>query len=621
MFHSSRPSSYLLSYRLGPPLHVPAHRIGHATDPPASRVCWEGLDCIPRLPLVGRSANHISETIGKSPGGKDNAARLRRVVLILVSEMTGTPRSPWTGPGMPKESRADAQGCAGERDRTSRSASKNAKDKSNSAALLASRARAHAGQESKGRDSRCSEKDSGYSDTGSDSLQTDADDQQSSVNVPQIRKGLVGAEQGPLQGSHILVSGTPELTPIFIIKDMVLKQPGHSGQDHILPSSLAWSGGAQTNQTPTHVLLLQQPAINQRSQLHILKPQPQRSESKGVKKSKNTYLPILNSYPRIAPHPSKKTPESPVTNRGSSSEEHSLSKRVCTENKIENVSTTTQASKQHLHKLPENRLNVHSHSLSRSLSAGHRVVSESHKNRTSCRSSSPSASLNVSSPSVSSTQTPSPPSDDQIQIQKESHKHCSASKNDSSKGSNAVKGTARHRRFLNTVEILSQSGLLDITLRTQDLLRQNAATECDIAQLRQHAHLLIQAAQAGAGAPAAWEKLQQVMVESGHYPSLKCLGPYSSDGGGRPHSKVEIEAATSTKPDSPVIYGYRLDATEGVAPPSPLLAPMPDTECQSTDRYNSANDCAEPIRARRGAPSLLDDSVMPPDSSTHGNLL
>ncbi|XP_043120515.1 CLOCK-interacting pacemaker [Puntigrus tetrazona] len=524
---------------------------------------------------------------------------------------------------MPKEPRGDTQGCVGERERTSRPATKNAKDKSNSAALLASRARAHTEQQMNGRDSRCSEKDSGYSDTGSDSLQTDADDQQSSVNEPQVRKGLGGVDQGPLQGSHILVSGTPELTPIFIIKNVVLKQPGQSGQDHILPSSLSWDGGATSNQGPTHVLLLQQPGINQSAPLHILKPQPPRSDSKGVKKSKNTYLPILNSYPRIAPHPSKKTPEKPTASRGFNTEEHSLSKRVCTEQKRDEVSTSTQAAKQHLHKQPENNLLLHSHSLSRSLSAGRETLSGSHQHQSPCRPTSPSASLNVSSPSISSTQTLSPPSSNNfIQGRKEPHKHCPEANNSSGKGSNNLKGTARHRRFLNTVEILSQLGLLDITLRTQDLLRQNAATERDITQLRQHAHLLFQAAQAGADAPAAWEKLQQVMAESGHYPSLKCLPTDSSNG--RSQSKVEVEAATSTKPDTPVVYRYGLNGTEEVAPPSPLLDPNSVTEWQSTGQYESVSDSiatSEQMRAHRGMLSLPDDPIMPPDSSTHGNLL
>lgn len=357
--------------------------------------------------------------------------------------------------------------------------------------------------------------------------------------------------------------------------------------------------------------------------MHTLKPHSQRSESKGVKKS--TYLPILNSYPRIAPHPNKKTPEKPTTSRGSNTEEHSLSKRVCTEKKREEVSTTTQATKQHLHKQPDNNLLLHSHSLSRSQSVGHETLSASHQHRSPCCPSSPSTSLSVSSPSVSSTQTPSPPSiNDLIQSRKEPHKHCQGPKNDTGKGSNTHKGTARYRRFLNTVEILSKSGLLDITLRTQDLLRQNAATERDIAQLRQHANLLFQATQAGVDAPAACEKLQQVMAESGHYPSLKCLPTDSNDGGDWSQSKLEVEAATSTKPDIHVVYRYGVNGAEEVAPPSPLLAPMPDAEWQSTGQYDFGNDSTtiyEQIRAYRGTASLPEDPIMPPDSSTHGNLL
>ncbi|XP_052007997.1 CLOCK-interacting pacemaker isoform X1 [Xyrauchen texanus] len=527
---------------------------------------------------------------------------------------------------MPKEPRGDAQGCVGERERTSRPASKNAKDKSNSATLLASKARAHAEQETNGRDSRCSEKDSGYSDTGSDSLQTDADDQQRSVNEPQGHKGLGGAEKCPLQGSHLLVSGTSELTPIFIIKNVVLKQPGQSGQKHILPPSLSWGGGASSNQGSTHVLLLQQPGINQSAPLHIVKPQPQRTESKGVKKIKNTYLPILNSYPRIAPHPCKKNPEKPSVSRGGNTEDHILSKRVCTEEKRDEVSTTTEAPKQHPQKHPENNMMFHSHSLSRSLSTGCETLLSSHQHRSPCHSSSPSPSLSVSSPSVSSTQTLSPPSSNDLnppltQARKESHKHRQGTDANSGKGSSTLKGTARHRRFLNTVEILSQSGLLDITLRTQDLLRLNASTERDIAQLRQHVQLLCQAAQAGADSSVAWEKLHQVMAESGHYPSLKCLPKDSNDGGDQSQSKVEVEVATSTKPDTPVIYGYGINGTEVVAPPSPILAPLTDAEWLSTGQHYDSTGIPEQGRAHRGIASSVEEHIMPPDSSTHGNLL
>ncbi|KAL0168941.1 hypothetical protein M9458_037163, partial [Cirrhinus mrigala] len=365
--------------------------------------------------------------------------------------------------------------------------------------------------------------------------------------------------------------------------------------DHILPSSLTWEGGATSSQG-THVLLLQQPGINQSTPLHILKSQQQRSESKGAKKSKNTYLPILNSYPRIAPHPNKKTPEKPTTSRGSNTEEHSLS----IHNHASGQAASAQATREQL-------------AVALSFPLTHFLALNSTRAH--------AAHLVPLPPST--TQTPSPPSsNDLVQARKEPHKHCPEPS--SGKGSNNLKGTVRHRRFLNTVEILSQLGLLDITLRTQDLLRQNAATERDIAQLRQHADLLFQAAQAGADAPAAWEKLQQVMAESGHYPSLKCLPTDSSNGGDWSQSKVEVEAATSTKPDTPVVYGYRAKGHEEVAPPSPLLAPMPDAECQLTGQYDSVNDStttSEQIRANRGAMRPPDDPIMPPDSSTHGNLL
>lgn len=72
------------------------------------------------------------------------------------------------------------------------------------------------------------------------------------------------------------------------------------------------------------------------------------------------------------------------------------------------------------------------------------------------------------------------------------------------------------------MEILSQSGLLDITLRTQELLRQSAAIEQNIAQLRQHTHMLCQAVHADSNV-ATLEKTYRVMVESGCYPNLRSL--------------------------------------------------------------------------------------------------
>ncbi|XP_017540913.1 CLOCK-interacting pacemaker [Pygocentrus nattereri] len=492
--------------------------------------------------------------------------------------------------------------CVGER--PARPASKNAKDKSNSAALLASRARAHMQQEADGRESLCSsEKDSGYSDTGSDSLQTDAEDQRS-VPEPKLHKAP-GVQSVSDQGKHILVSTPPELTPIFIIKNVVLKQPVESGQEHVLQSALGWGSGGANPQTPTHLLLLQQPGLSG-PPLHLLKPQSQRSESTLGKKSKNTYLPILNSYPRIAPHPSKKTPDKTLASMGGSAEEHSLSKRVCTEEKREEVSTSTKAPEKHPRKQPESCPQARPYRTPDTLLVPHHWRSPHPPH-------SPSA-LSLGSPSVSSSETPSPPSacDSATPSSRGLQKHPSGT--DSAPVGGPLPASVKHRRFLNTVEILSQSGLLDITLRTQELLRQSATTERDIAQLRRHTQLLYQATQAGAHTPAGWVQLHQAMAESGCYPSLKGLLLETANDG-------QLEADVSgAERNVPATCGYGVNRGEEMAPPSPLLATTHLLSEAQGSHSMSATSLGH-SRGHRGSVSLPEEILMPPDSSTHGGLL
>lgn len=55
----------------------------------------------------------------------------------------------------------------------------------------------------------------------------------------------------------------------------------------------------------------------------------------------------------------------------------------------------------------------------------------------------------------------------------------------------------RRKRFCNTYNILSKSGLLDITLRTKELLRQNKRTQSDLDRLKLHTDLFLQALRTG----------------------------------------------------------------------------------------------------------------------------
>lgn len=69
----------------------------------------------------------------------------------------------------------------------------------------------------------------------------------------------------------------------------------------------------------------------------------------------------------------------------------------------------------------------------------------------------------------------------------------SPEENDQSDGDAETK----RKRFCNTYNILSKSGLLDITLRTKELLRQNRRTQSDLEHLKEQTDLFLQALQSG----------------------------------------------------------------------------------------------------------------------------
>lgn len=69
----------------------------------------------------------------------------------------------------------------------------------------------------------------------------------------------------------------------------------------------------------------------------------------------------------------------------------------------------------------------------------------------------------------------------------------------------------RRKRFCNTYNILSNSGLLDIALRTKELHRQNRRTQMDLDRLKEHTELFLQALLSGDGSICA--KLQASLQE------------------------------------------------------------------------------------------------------------
>ncbi|MEQ2251829.1 hypothetical protein ILYODFUR_015249 [Ilyodon furcidens] len=364
--------------------------------------------------------------------------------------------------------------------------SKNANDKSSSTTMLVIRDTKHA-DDSNRRDSSCSsEKDSGYSD-GSDWQQTDVEDQKSNKRQLRVTEHAEAPHTGQPEVHDNRNTGNPTVVPaklaqppVYIMKQSAVTQKRSQLRvgNSMRISNLAVS---------PRMIIVEQPNVMAATR-QLLNPLS-RTSSVTEKKMNSTYLPILNSYPRIAPHPSKKPPDKSSSNQ----ESHNLSKRMCTERRTEDTSVTRGLSEEHHHKQPKLRV---SNSVPLSTSSSRNSPSSS---------TFPISSTNPRSPSSSSLHTASSDS-----LDGGSHRNITTS--------------TRRCQFLNTVELLRRSGLLDITLRTKELLRQSNATEQDISQLRQHTELLCQAVSNpghSLNGVTAWERLCQAMAESGSYPDLK----------------------------------------------------------------------------------------------------
>ncbi|XP_029108135.1 CLOCK-interacting pacemaker-like [Scleropages formosus] len=317
-----------------------------------------------------------------------------------------------------------------------------------------------------------SERDSGYSDAGSEYLsitdQADATEQDrgSRPHIPQ--KAPAGAAY-------------PSLSSMILMNNVLLKPPS---EDSIPVKSSSFCPGVEMFQHPQMVVL-----------------QPLASKDGGggssiaqrgkVSKQRlhNKYLPILKSYPRIAPHPGRSLP--------SFSEFNGL------------VPGHRPPHQRAMHQPCRARVSA------TNLPSPPSVSPSCCSPQTSCAGSL-SANAQVEQP-VDGMEPAVPvpasgaPAAGRTEPGALSARPYSASREADCPGSPSECRTKR-KRFRNTYNILSMSGLLDITLRTKELIRQNRRTQGDLEQLRRHASLLVEAA--GSSDPQVWARLQLIILET-----------------------------------------------------------------------------------------------------------
>lgn len=250
-----------------------------------------------------------------------------------------------------------------------------------------------------------------------------------------------------------------------------------------------------------------QPVVQQ-PQVVFLQPVVSRQTSPASKEATSRirrskkYLPILKSYPKIAPHPGDNTSSSGRGTGSSSSSSSSSGSERCS------ALTANQWEQSQKEKAQKTLCSSTSNSgsVTPSLPATPNAGSPLSQNRLSLPASENSTSSSPSreKPSAAFSQAelvsalsfthttgsknhplPVPHSSTEESI---SSGDCSLSDSDSD---------TKRKRFCNTYNILSKSGLLDITLRTKELLRQNRRTQNDLDRLKEHTDLFFQALQSG----------------------------------------------------------------------------------------------------------------------------
>lgn len=230
------------------------------------------------------------------------------------------------------------------------------------------------------------------------------------------------------------------------------------------PSDKQWGFSSPMEVMPQSQVVLLQPMVSNSSSSSSSK-----TGSESVRQSKG-YMPILKSYPRIAPYPA----DSP-------------SKRVGSSRAMETLGCDQRQRKHH------HRLDNSPSPLPAPQTQAQTISNfEAALNKTQAAESQellPDKSLALTAESsslptyIDDFRTVTDKDEDPISIHSD-----------------------KLKRFSNTYNILSKSGLLGITMRTKQLIKENKRTQGQLHQLQEQTTLLLDAL--SSGDPQLWTKLQ-----------------------------------------------------------------------------------------------------------------
>ncbi|XP_041827932.1 CLOCK-interacting pacemaker a [Melanotaenia boesemani] len=302
------------------------------------------------------------------------------------------------------------------------------------------------------------ERDSGFSDASSEYLSavevTDSEDTG--------RNGSIFGQE-PSGPQVAVVGGSyPGVPPVIIMNNFVLKQPSS-----VVPAEKQWSFPSSLEVMPQSQVVFLQPMVSNGNS------SSPKTGPENVQQSKS-YMPILKSYPRIAPYPVDK----PTKRVGSSRMRASATSGY----------------------EPRQRRHHHGHRPYCSPSPLSAISSfETSTSQSQAAENQEQLPERCLTPEAGTSSLPS--YTDEFRTVTDSNEMPADKYQDViSMHSNKLK------RFSNTYNILNKSGLLGITMRTKQLIRDNKRTQGLLLQLQEQTALLLEAL--SSGDPQLWTKLQ-----------------------------------------------------------------------------------------------------------------
>ncbi|KAM4723818.1 CLOCK-interacting pacemaker a isoform 1-T2 [Anableps anableps] len=309
------------------------------------------------------------------------------------------------------------------------------------------------------------ERDSGFSDASSEYLSavevTDSEDT--------VRNGsIIGQE---LAGQQVAVVGGsyPGLSPMIIMNNFVLKQPSS-----MAPPEKQWSFPASMEVMPQSQVVLLQPVVSNGTSC------AQKAGSDNMRQSKS--YTSVKSYPRIAPYPVDTPSKRVGTSREFASGTVGYDQRQRRHHDSQRLDISPS---------PLSPLQMQAQAVSNFEAASSKVQAAESQEQDSDKSmTAPAETSSLATCTYEELRTvldngsvPAEKYQDPISVH-----------------SNKLK------RFSNTYNILNKSGLLGITLRTKQLIKENKRTQGQLHLLQEQTALLLEAL--SNGDPQLWTKLQ-----------------------------------------------------------------------------------------------------------------